>query len=408
MKKTQILTANDIKRGLVRVAQSDTIFPSDVFGHKRLPREKCIEVNLPNGDSYLTDVLTYPDGRPRFLREGASVRHYLEAIGARAGDVLELTQVDGRSYLLNVLSGRSGTESVFPGEANIPDIPAVATNAIDETPPDLVSLITVNEYADAISEASRVFTAEQYEMLVGHALAPNRTLSMERLAALGGYDGHEAGNSQYGRLGGLIARRLGVSGLANQVYVLCTPSKEKDENGHYQLTLRERVFEALSVLEMLSATPMASDGIQDEQDKSPCDSEQCRNEPLTVRQALIEARLGQGSYRRKMLRWWGGACAVTGCTVEKVLVASHALPWKLATNRQRLDHFNGLPLVATLDKLFDSGFIGFNGEGRMLFSKSLSAQQKADLGLREGMCLRKIEPRIMKYLSRHREMNGLG
>lgn len=52
---------------------------------------------------------------------------------------------------------------------------------------------------------------------------------------------------------------------------------------------------------------------------------------------LCQARRGQGRYRDELLALWDRKCAVTGCDLEPVLRASHALSWQGATDQQRLD-----------------------------------------------------------------------
>lgn len=86
----------------------------------------------------------------------------------------------------------------------------------------------------------------------------------------------------------------------------------------------------------------------------------------TTRRALINARLGQGGFRRHMMELWGNRCAVTGCAVPEVLIASHAQAWAEASNTARLDPYNGLLLVASLDRLFDRGLISFGDDGSLL------------------------------------------
>ena len=49
----------------------------------------------------------------------------------------------------------------------------------------------------------------------------------------------------------------------------------------------------------------------------------------TERQAVVSARRGQGRYRNDLLNLWVN-CAVTGCTVERLLRSSHLKPWKLS------------------------------------------------------------------------------
>ncbi|WP_082552054.1 HNH endonuclease [Massilia sp. Root351] len=91
----------------------------------------------------------------------------------------------------------------------------------------------------------------------------------------------------------------------------------------------------------------------------------------TVQATMVLARLGQGKYRKELLSLWDDRCAVTGCSILPVLRASHAKPWCKSNDNERLDPNNGIPLVATLDALFDTGLIGFDEKGHMLVSKEL-------------------------------------
>lgn len=109
----------------------------------------------------------------------------------------------------------------------------------------------------------------------------------------------------------------------------------------------------------------------------------------TERVALIQARRGQGTYRKQMLELWEGKCAVTGLTIQSALIASHAKPWVESTNEERLNPCNGLPLMATLDRLFDEHLITFEPEtGKMLISYRVKEADRAILGIPAN--LRKI------------------
>jgi hypothetical protein len=126
--------------------------------------------------------------------------------------------------------------------------------------------------------------------------------------------------------------------------------------------------------------------------------------PVTERQALVAARRGQGRFRQDVLVRWDWRCAVTGSDVGAALRASHCKPWGESTNSERLDPDNGLPLVATLDALFDRGLISFDDDGRVLVSPRLSSSQCVALGLESGARLRKrLLPAQCEYLRHHRE-----
>ncbi|MFM0151971.1 HNH endonuclease [Paraburkholderia sediminicola] len=100
----------------------------------------------------------------------------------------------------------------------------------------------------------------------------------------------------------------------------------------------------------------------------------------TVRQSLIESRLGQGGFRERVLAHWGRACALTGCSFEPLLRASHIKPWRHSDNDERLSARNGLPLAAHVDVLFDRGFISFADDGELLASASLPEEARALIG----------------------------
>lgn len=136
------------------------------------------------------------------------------------------------------------------------------------------------------------------------------------------------------------------------------------------------------------------------------DREFCEAAP-TTRTALVDARLGQGGYRARMLAFWRGRCAVTGCDLAPVLIASHAKPWHCCSNAERLDEYNGLLLAAHVDRLFDSGLIGFDDEGRLLRQPEVSDAALAALGLSATARLKQVHARHRPYLRAHRQHFGL-
>ena len=127
----------------------------------------------------------------------------------------------------------------------------------------------------------------------------------------------------------------------------------------------------------------------------------------TTRKQLIEARVGQGDFRKDLLKAWGGRCAVTGCAVQKVLRASHILPWCESDNAQRRDPDNGLLLTANLDALFDAGLIGFDEHGAMLVSSKLTEPDLTGVGQPLRKRKRPMSKKQARYLAAHRKMHGL-
>lgn len=122
----------------------------------------------------------------------------------------------------------------------------------------------------------------------------------------------------------------------------------------------------------------------------------------TEREQQILARVGQGKFRKKLVKHWG-SCSVTSCGPQSVLVASHIVAWRdCETNEERLDANNGLLLTPNLDKLFDRRLISFDDGGRLLIGSGITPEQAIALGVTPDMRLRKTSPKLKKYLARHR------
>lgn len=85
----------------------------------------------------------------------------------------------------------------------------------------------------------------------------------------------------------------------------------------------------------------------------------------TTKQALRDARLGQGDFRLALLAYWK-KCPVTGCRNPTLLRASHIKAWRFATDRERLDSYNGILLSPNLDATFDAGLISFADDGSLI------------------------------------------
>lgn len=122
----------------------------------------------------------------------------------------------------------------------------------------------------------------------------------------------------------------------------------------------------------------------------------------TNKSVVSLARIGQKTYRDTLVKYWKG-CAVTGCDIESILKASHIKPWKAADDRERLDPFNGILLIATLDALFDRGLISFADSGTLLVSTEITEKNLSALGINQGMKLRKLNGAHLPHLKYHRE-----
>ncbi len=122
----------------------------------------------------------------------------------------------------------------------------------------------------------------------------------------------------------------------------------------------------------------------------------------TTREDVIQSRIGQGQFRTLLIGYWQ-SCSVSNCIQFEILKASHIKPWRLSTNEERLDVFNGLLLLPNLDTCFDSGLISFEDNGNILISSRLSEISLLQLGLNPNMRLKRVEQKHKEYLRFHRE-----
>jgi hypothetical protein len=267
-----------------------------------------------------------------------------------------------------------------------------------------IDLLTENDFLRALQAIEPNMTEHQIEMLVGHANAPSHCLSMRKLAELGGYKNYRVGNLQYGRLGGLFANYFKVDKLPNQTQALAIVGGSRDEFGEFQWKLREPLVQALR--SHWSDVVLQSSEVEQTEFEFIKQPDGSVLKP-TEQAAIIQSRIGQGLYRKNMLELWGGKCALTGCDIPEVLIASHAKPWKLSTNQERLDKYNGLLLAAHVDTLFDTGLISFGDDGALIKSPQLTKAQINSLGLCEFTKLRFIKAEHRRYLKEHRTLHGL-
>lgn len=126
------------------------------------------------------------------------------------------------------------------------------------------------------------------------------------------------------------------------------------------------------------------------------------DDPLTERERLQAARVGQGEFRDALMAYWKGACPVAGVDHAAVLRASHIKAWRDATNAERLDPFNGVLLCAHIDALFDRHLITFEDDGLMRVSSLVSPDNRTRLGLDLAIRISGFDTRHAPYLAHHR------
>jgi hypothetical protein len=105
---------------------------------------------------------------------------------------------------------------------------------------------SIEDYKRAFRAIRPRMTDEQFQMLAAHFKSVSCVLTSRELAQSGGYDRLEAANSQYGRLGSLLASELGFRpGQASSSFA----TFYKPEEGEWRWELRPQVVKALQELD---------------------------------------------------------------------------------------------------------------------------------------------------------------
>jgi putative restriction endonuclease len=93
----------------------------------------------------------------------------------------------------------------------------------------------------------------------------------------------------------------------------------------------------------------------------------------TTRMANVEVRVNQARFRKSILAIYNATCCVSGLQHEKLLIASHIVPWS-EDKQNRLNPQNGLCLSALHDRAYDQGLITVMPDYTVRVSKTLRAR----------------------------------
>lgn len=163
----------------------------------------------------------------------------------------------------------------------------------------------------------------------------------------------------------------------------------------------------LSFIQEESANAPSLDLVEDEssslqEDAQIIEVEKDASIDATERQQIINARKGQGIFRRNVGKY-ESSCRVTGLEEPAFLIASHIKPWKFSDNAERLDGNNGLLLSPHIDKLFDRGWISFTDEGELLFAGNIAKEALKAWGIEGDVSVGSFNQTQCEYLAYHRQ-----
>lgn len=121
----------------------------------------------------------------------------------------------------------------------------------------------------------------------------------------------------------------------------------------------------------------------------------------TEKDELRKSRIGQGRFRKNVLKIWDNKCAVVESNI--LLTASHIKAWRYSDNKERLSGYNGLALSPVYNAAFDIGIISFRDTGEIIISPK-HEKQLAKLGIDNSDCLYKTPHKnTMIFLEYHRD-----
>jgi len=110
-------------------------------------------------------------------------------------------------------------------------------------------------------------------------------------------------------------------------------------------------------------------------------------EQVTERLLIAAVRVGQHRFARDVLKNCAHRCVFCGLTpgplLERrgLLVASHIKPWRVSSDRERLDVANGLAACPSHDAAFDFGLLWVNGGLRIHAAVTLDHARRHDTGM---------------------------
>lgn len=92
--------------------------------------------------------------------------------------------------------------------------------------------------------------------------------------------------------------------------------------------------------------------------------------------AIVKVRINQSFFREMILASYKSRCAVCLFPEEKLLVASHIVPWSQKP-ALRMNPRNGICMCSLHDRAFDTGLISFDSDYRLLVSALIRKFSKA-------------------------------
>lgn len=118
-------------------------------------------------------------------------------------------------------------------------------------------------------------------------------------------------------------------------------------------------------------------------DEAPPNEEVLAVEEGKTRSAVVQVRVNQARFRKAVLASYNATCCISGLQHEKLVIASHIVPWSEDT-KNRLNPQNGLCLSALHDRAYDQGLITVMPDFKVRVSPKIKTN-KNDLFVTESL-----------------------
>lgn len=118
-----------------------------------------------------------------------------------------------------------------------------------------------------------------------------------------------------------------------------------------------------------------------------------------------KSRVGQSKFRKNLINQVNVCkCRIKDCHIDKIefLKASHILEWSKSSEQEKVDPNNGLLLCPIHDFLFDSHFISFTDNGKIMISKDIPLNLYNEFNINSNSEITIFEGN-KKYLEEHRK-----
>lgn len=121
------------------------------------------------------------------------------------------------------------------------------------------------------------------------------------------------------------------------------------------------------------------------------------------RLAWMASRVGQEEFRERLIKHYGGKCALTGTTAIDALEAAHIIEWNAGGVN---DVWNGILLRADVHRLFDKSLIRIRSRNRVEIDQRLAGTEYALLKKLAGPVSGAEKPARHAMLWRWEKKNG--